>query len=191
MALRGKDIMGKSAVIGQQHKAGAGLVQTARREQLPPGVGIPHQVHHRGVPLIGGGAHHAFRLVEHEIDELPVVQGFAVHGHGVGFFELGVPFFADGTVHLHPALGQQSLCLAAGALGRLGQIFIQSHLRYSFLCSATSVAWQTKSCKAQTQKGEARGLLLFAIYTVIRRSGMRAAPRHRGWRQRWAAARWR
>ena len=41
MALRGKDIMGKSAVIGQQHKAGAGLVQTARREQLPPGVGIP------------------------------------------------------------------------------------------------------------------------------------------------------
>ena len=37
MALRGKDIMGKSAVIGQQHKAGAGLVQTARREQLRRG----------------------------------------------------------------------------------------------------------------------------------------------------------
>ena len=37
MALWGKDVVGKSAVIGQQHKAGAGLVQPARREQLPPG----------------------------------------------------------------------------------------------------------------------------------------------------------
>ena len=84
--------MGKGAVIGQQHKAGAGLVQPPRREQLPPRVGVPHQIHHGGVPLVGGSAHHALGLVEHQVHKLLVIQGFAVHGHSVGFFELGVPF---------------------------------------------------------------------------------------------------
>ena len=43
MALRGKDLVGEAAVIRQQNKAGAGLVQPTGREQLPPGVGIPDQ----------------------------------------------------------------------------------------------------------------------------------------------------
>ena len=41
MALRGKDLVGEAAVIRQQNKAGAGLVQPAGREQLPPGVASP------------------------------------------------------------------------------------------------------------------------------------------------------
>ena len=36
VALWSKDVVGKGAVIGQQHKASAGLVQPSRREQLPP-----------------------------------------------------------------------------------------------------------------------------------------------------------
>ena len=128
VALWSKDVVGKGAVIGQQHKAGAGLVQPSRREQLPPGIGIPHQIDHGGVALVGGSAHHALGLVEHQVHKLLVIQGFAVHGHRIGFPELGVPFFADSTVHLHPPFGKQCLSLAAGALGRLGQIFIQSHI---------------------------------------------------------------
>ena len=126
--------------FGEQHKAGAGLVQPSRREQLSAGVGIPHQVHHGGVPLVGGSAHHALGLVEHQVHELLVIQGFAVHGYSVTFFELGVPFFADSTVHLYPPFGKQRLCFAAGALRRLGQIFIQSHTRFSFVDDAPSVA---------------------------------------------------
>ena len=49
-----KDLVGKGSVIGQQHKTGAGLVQPSRREQLPPGIGIPHQIDHGGVTLVGG-----------------------------------------------------------------------------------------------------------------------------------------
>ena len=41
MVGRGQDVMGQRAVIGQQYKAGAGLVQPPRREQLPPGVSPP------------------------------------------------------------------------------------------------------------------------------------------------------
>ena len=119
MALRGQNVVGKGAVVGQQHKAGAGLVQPSGRKQLPPGVGIPHQVHHRGVALIGGSAHHALGLVEHEVHELLVAQHFAVHGHGVRLFQLGVALFAHSTVHLHAAFGKHRLCLAAGALGCL------------------------------------------------------------------------
>ena len=115
-----KDVVGKGAVIGQQHKAGAGLVQPSRREQLPPGIGIPHQIHHGGVALVGGSAHHALGLVEHQVHELLIIQGFAVHSHRIGFLELSVPFFADSTVHLHPPFGKQRLSFAAGALGRLG-----------------------------------------------------------------------
>ena len=120
VAFWSKDLVGKGAVIGQQHKAGAGLVQPSRRKQLPPGIGIPHQIDHGGVTLVGGSAHHALGLVEHQVHKLLVIQGFAVHGHSVTFFELGVPFFADSTVHLHPPFGKQCLSLAAGALGRLG-----------------------------------------------------------------------
>ena len=120
VALWSKDVVGKGAVIGQQHKAGAGLVQPARREQLPPRVGIPHQIDHGGVTLVGGSAHHALGLVEHDVHELLIAERPAIHSHSVTFFELGVPFFADSTVHLHPPFGKQRLSLAAGALGRLG-----------------------------------------------------------------------
>ena len=120
MALWSKDVVGKGAVIGQQHKAGAGLVQPSRREQLPPGVGIPDQIPHGGIPLVGGSAHHALGLVEHDVHELLIAERPAIHSHSVTFFELGVPFFADSTVHLHPPFGKQRLSFAAGALGRLG-----------------------------------------------------------------------
>ena len=83
-------------------------------------VGDAYQIHHGGVPLVRGSAHHSLGLVEHQVHKLLVIQGFAVHGHSVTFFELGVPFFADSTVHLHPPFGKQHLGLAAGALGRLG-----------------------------------------------------------------------
>ena len=38
--------------------------------------------------------------------------------------ELGVPLFAHRAVHRHPSPVQQGLCLAPGALRRLGQIFV-------------------------------------------------------------------
>ena len=124
MALRGKDLVGEAAVIRQQNKASAGLVQPAGREQLPPGVGIPDQIHHGGIPLVGGSAHHALRLVEHQVDELLVSKRRTVHRHAVPFPELGVPLFAHRAVHRHPSPAQQGLCLAPGALRRLGQIFV-------------------------------------------------------------------
>ena len=127
MALRGQDVVGKAAVIRQQHEAGAGLVQPPGREQFPPGVGIAQQVHDGGVPLVGGGADHTFGLVQHDVDELLVRQRSPFHGHHIRLPELGVPFFAERAVHGHFPLLQQRLRLAPGALGRLGQIFIQSH----------------------------------------------------------------
>ena len=135
----GQDVVGKAAVIGQQHKAGAGLIQPACREQLPPGVGVPYQVHHSGVPLIGRSAHHPLGLIEHEVNEFLIAQRRAVHCHGVGLLQLGVPFFAHRAVYLHAPLCQHSFGLAAGALGSLGQIFIQSHKRFSFVNDALSV----------------------------------------------------
>ena len=139
MVPRGQDIVGKAAVIGQQYKAGAGLIQPPGREQLPPGVGIPYQIYHGGVPLVCGGAHHPLGLIEHEVDELLIGQRRAVHCHGVGFLQLGVPFFAHRAVYLHAPLCQHGFGLAAGALGSLGQIFIQSHKRFSFVDDALSV----------------------------------------------------
>ena len=127
MALRGQDVVGKAAVIRQQHEAGAGLVQPPGREQFPPGVGVAQQVHDGGVPLVGGGADHTFGLVQHDVDELLVRQRSPFHGHHIRLPELGVPFFAERAVHGHFSLLQQNLRLAPGALGRLGQIFIQSH----------------------------------------------------------------
>ena len=139
MALRGKDLVGEAAVIRQQNKAGAGLVQPAGREQLPPGVGVPYQIHHGGVPLIGRSAHHPFGLIEHEVDEFLIGQQRAIHRHGVGILQLGVPFFAHRTIYLHAPLCQHGFGLAAGALGSLGQIFIQTHKRFSFVDDALSV----------------------------------------------------
>ena len=51
MAFRREDVVGKAAVVRQQDETGAGLVQPPGREQLPPGIGIPHQIHDRRVPL--------------------------------------------------------------------------------------------------------------------------------------------
>ena len=96
----------------------------AGRKQLPPGVGIPDQIHYGGIPLVGGSAHHALRLVEHQVDELLVSKRRTVHRHAVPFPELGVPLFAHRAVHRHPSPAQQGLCLAPGALRRLGQIFV-------------------------------------------------------------------
>ena len=127
MALGREDVVGKAAVVRQQDKAGAGLVQPPRREQLPPGVGVPHQIDNGGVPLVGGGADDALGLIEHEVDELLVIKRPAVHCHGVGGLQLGVPFLADRTVHGDAPFCQQRLGLAPGALGRLGQIFVESH----------------------------------------------------------------
>ena len=135
----GQDIVGKAAVIGQQHKAGAGLIQPPGRKQLPPGVGVPYQVHHGGVTLISGGAHHPLGLIEHEVDELLIAQRRAVHRHRVGILQLGIPFFAHRAVYLHAPLCQHGFGLAAGALGSLGQIFIQTHKRFSFVHDALSV----------------------------------------------------
>ena len=134
-----QDIVGKAAVIGQQHKAGAGLIQPPGRKQLPPGVGVPYQVHHGGVPFIGRGAHHPLGLIEHEVDELLIAQRRAVHRHRVVILQLGVPFFAHRAVYLHVPLCQHGFGLAAGALGSLGQIFIQTHKRFSFVDDALSV----------------------------------------------------
>ena len=53
--------------------------------------------------------------------------------------ELGVPFFAHRAVYLHAPLCQHGFGLAAGALGSLGQIFIQTHKRFSFVDDALSV----------------------------------------------------
>ena len=127
MALGREDVVGKAAVVRQQDEAGAGLVQPPRREQLPPGVGVPHQIDDGGVPLVGGGADDALGLIEHEVDELLVIERPAVHCHGVGGLQLGVPFLADRTVHGDAPFCQQRLGLAPGALGRLGQIFVESH----------------------------------------------------------------
>ena len=135
----GQDIVGKAAIIGQQHKTGTGLIQPPCREQLPPGVGVPYQIHHSGVPLIGRSAHHPFGLIEHEVDEFLIGQRCAVHRHGVGILQLGVPFFAHRTIYLHAPLCQHGFGLAAGALGSLGQIFIQTHKRFSFVDDALSV----------------------------------------------------
>ena len=139
MVPRGQDIVGKAAVIGQQHKAGAGLIQPAGREQLPPGVGVPHQIHHGGIPLIGRSAHHPLGLIEHEVDEFLIGQQCTVHCHGVVILQLGVPFFAHRAVYLHAPLCQHGFGLAAGALGSFGQIFIQTHKRFSFVDDALSV----------------------------------------------------
>lgn len=91
------------------------------------GVGVPHQIDDGGVPLVGGGADDALGLIEHEVDELLVIKRPAVHCHGVGGLQLGVPFLADRTVHGDAPFCQQRLGLAPGALGRLGQIFVESH----------------------------------------------------------------
>ena len=176
MALGGQDVVGKAAVVRQQHKAGAGLVQPPGREQLPPGVGIPDQVHHGGVPLVGGRAHHPLGLVEHEVDELLVRQRLAVHGHGVAVFELGVAFFADGSIDRHPPLLQQGFCLAPGALGRFGQIFIETH---GFAPKIIFVPFYHVSCFSATEKRPppcGNGLSIL----ILRRSNSRAAPQHRG-----------
>ena len=135
----GQDIVGKAAVIGQQHKAGAGLIQPPGREQLPPGVGVPYQVYHGGVTLISGSAHHPLGLIEHEVDEFLIGQQCTVHCHGVGILQLGVPFFAHRAVYLHAPFCQHGFGLAAGALGSFGQIFIQTHKRFSFVDDALSV----------------------------------------------------
>ena len=120
MAPGREDVVGKAAVVRQQDETGAGLVQPPGREQLPPGIGIPHQIHDRRVPLVGGGADDALGLVEHKVDKLPVGQRLAVHRHGVSLFQLGIPFLADRAVDRDAAFRQQCLRLAPGALGRLG-----------------------------------------------------------------------
>ena len=89
--------------------------------------------------LACGGAHHPLGLIEHEVDELLIAQRCAVHRHSVGLLQLGVPFFTHRAVYLHAPLCQHGFGLTAGALGSLGQIFIQSHKRFSFVDDALSV----------------------------------------------------
>ncbi len=51
---------------------------------FPPGVGVPHKIHHRGIPLVCGSAHHpSSGLVEHDVHELLIAQRRAVHRHRV------------------------------------------------------------------------------------------------------------
>ena len=130
MVGRGQDVMGQGTVIGQQYKAGAGLIQAARREQLPPGVVRGHQVHHSGIPLVAAGADDALRLIEHDIHILFI---FACQRRAVqrdlrgGLVQLGIRLAADLARDHHAPLGDGLAAFAAGHAGALGQVLIQPH----------------------------------------------------------------
>lgn len=127
MALGGQDVVGKGPVVGEQDKTGAGFVQAAGGEQLPPGVGAAHQVHHGGVPPVAGGADHPLGLVQHDVDKVLMGAALAVQADLVHLADLLVGPLADGPVDADPSGANHLPALAAGALGGLGNVLIQTH----------------------------------------------------------------
>ena len=127
---RGEDVMRQRAVVSQQHKAGARLVQPPRGEQFPPRKVRRDQIDHRRVFFVAAGTDDALGLVEHDIHIFPVRarQRHAVQRHGGGVLvQLGVGLAADCAVDADAALRYGLAALAAGHAGALGQVFIQPH----------------------------------------------------------------
>ena len=120
--------MGEGPVVGEQHEAGAGLVQPAGGKELPPGVGPAHQVHHRFVAPVGAGADHPGGLVQHDIYIFLAGQGFAVGTDGIPLFDGKVRFFADLPVHRDPTFGDEAPGRGTGELGGVRHEFVQPHV---------------------------------------------------------------
>ena len=74
---------------------------------------------------ISSGAHHARRLVEHEIDKA-LADGLSSHQHLCRVAELCFRFFANGAVNRDSAALYQLLHLTAAACAARGEIFVQS-----------------------------------------------------------------
>ena len=127
---RGEQVVRQCAVVGQQHKAGARLVQPPGREQLPPGEVRRHQIDHRRILLVAAGADDALGLIEHDVDVFPVraCQRYTVQRHGGGVLvQLGVRLAADCAVNHHASLRHGLAALAASHSGALGQVLVQPH----------------------------------------------------------------
>ena len=127
MAPGRQNIVRKGAVIRQQHKAGAGFIQPARGEQVSPGEGLSHKVHHCGVARILCGAHHALGFVQHDIHKLFGAQRRFAARHGRALGHVRVRRAAHFAVQQN-APGAYGLArLAAAEAQCLGGKFIQPH----------------------------------------------------------------
>ena len=127
MAPGRQNIVRKGAVIRQQHKAGAGFIQPARGEQVSPGEGLSHKVHHCGVARILCGAYHALGFIQHEVNKLFCAQRPAVARHAApsGTRASGARHTAPHS-EMRPARMVLAR-LAAAEAQRLCGVFVQPH----------------------------------------------------------------
>ena len=170
MAPGRKDVVGKAAVVRQQDETGAGLVQPPGREQLPPGIGIPHQIHDRRVPLVGGGADDSLGLVEHKVDELPVGQRLPSTATASASFSWVSPFLQTAPLTVTRPFASSAF----------------ASLRVHWAVSAKYLSSLMKTPSVCRKEAVACGNSLFSCKITFRRSDLRVVPQHPGWRQRWA-----
>ena len=116
------------SIVGEQEQPFGILVQSSDGKHFEMFPFFGDQVNDHGIMFIFGGAQISRGFVEHEINEFPIWDEFAVEFDFIGFADLKIGRRRYGAVHRDRAVTDQFPDFAAAEGRGIRNEFVQSHI---------------------------------------------------------------